>query len=316
MSKTKVFALLHGLYPRSESLAQTTRDVGRKRKTEEDLLLAQKKDTAHLLALQKKHGFAFLEDGMLSWQDIFRPIIEATDGIAVGPLTRWFDNNCFFRQPIIIKQVRLNEEKLAQVFTPLEKNWKVTIPSPFLFAKLSASDRFSFEERLTQTTMLVKQLILYLEKQGASFILLAEPAIPYYGFSKKEETLFVKALSCVLPKEKKATIALHLYFGDATPIVKALSKVKVGIDAVGIDFAKTNLSSLPKRLPFGIIAGIIEGRNSLIEKDKDIIAFVKKIIKTYKPEVLYITHNAPLELLPETVAVKKVALLGSIQKKI
>lgn len=316
MSKTKVFSLLHGIYPRSEDLAQTTRDVGRKRKTAEDLIAAQKKDTNHLLALQKKHGFLYVEDGMLLWQDIFRPIVEAADGITVGSLTRWFDNNCFFRQPIITKQVKLNEEKLAQFFIPQEKNWKVTIPSPFLFAKLSASERFSFEERLTQTTMLIKQLIVYLEKQGVSFIQLAEPAVPYYGLSKKEELLFVKSLGSIIPKEKKAIIAVHFYFGDTASIVKVLSKAKVGIDAVGIDFVKTNLASLPKRLPYAIIAGVVEGRNSLIEKDKDIIAFVKKIIRTYKPEVLYITHNAPLELLPEIVAVKKVALLGSIAKKL
>ncbi len=205
---------------------------------------------------------------------------------------------------------------IDKFFTPQEKNWKVTIPSPFLFAKLSASDRFSFEERLVQATMLVKQLISYLEKQGVSFIQLAEPSIPYYGFSKKEEVLFIKSITNTIPKEKKATIAVHFYFGDATPIIKVLCKTKIGIDAVGIDFAKTNLSSLPKRLPYAIIAGVIEGRNSLIEKEKDIISFVRKIIKTYKPEVLYITHNAPLELLPETVAAKKLALLGSIAKKI
>lgn len=316
MSKTKVFSLLHGIYPRSESLAQTTRDVGRKRKTEDDLLVAQKKDTNYLLTQQKKHGFPFLEDGMLVWQDIFRPIVLSSDGMTVGSLTRWFDNNCFYRQPIILKQIKLNEEKLSKFFVPLDKNWKVTIPSPFLFAKLALSDKFSFEERLIQTTMLIKQLIAYLEKQGASFIQLAEPAIPYYGFSKKEESLFIKSISTIIPKEKKAIIAVHFYFGDASKIVKALSKSKIGIDAVGIDFAKTNLSSLPKRLPYTIIAGVVEGRNSLIEKDKDIIAFVKKLIKTYKSEVLYITHNASFELLPETVAVKKVALLGSIVKKI
>ncbi len=90
---TKVISFIHGIYPRSESLAQMTRDVGRKRKTEEELLAAQKKDTNHLLALQKKHGFLYGEDGMLLWQDIFRPIVEATDGMIVGPLTRWFDNN-------------------------------------------------------------------------------------------------------------------------------------------------------------------------------------------------------------------------------
>ena len=84
---------------------------------------------------------------------------------------------------------------------------------------------------------------------------------------------------------------------------------------MGIDFIKTNLSALPKRIPFVLIAGVIDGQNSLIEKEKDIIAFVRKLIKIYKPEVLYITHNASLELLPEAIAAKKVAMLGTIQKK-
>lgn len=317
MTKTSIFSFLHGIYPRSETLARVSRDFDRNRKSESDLKISQKKDLSVLFSQQKKLGFTYIEDGKLSWQDIFRPIIEATDGMSVGSLTRWFDNNCFFRQPVITKPLHLNKEKMTSFFNPVTptQKWKVTLPSPFLFAKLAQSPNFSFEQILEQTTAIIKQLIEYLQEQGVLFIQLNEPAIPYYSVSKKEQLLFAKALTNLLPGDKKIKIAVNFYFGDAQAIVKTLIEKEVPIDAVGIDFTRTNLSSLPASMPFDTIAGVLEGRNSLIEKEQNIIAFIKKIIKTYNRDILYITHNSDLDLLPQNVAAKKIELLGKIQER-
>src|SRR5205085_868430 len=68
-----------------------------------------------------------------------------------------------------------------------------------------------------------------------------------------------------VPNENdKARLAVHFYFGDAAPFVTALNNQSIA-DIVGVDFYKTSLSSLPKKLTFDLIAGILDGRNSLIE---------------------------------------------------
>lgn len=314
---TKVISFIHGIYPRSETLVKVSRDVDRKRKSAQDLEKAIKKDLHTLVLQQEKLGFSYIEDGKLSWQDIFRPIVEASENILEGTLTRWFDNNAFFRQPIITGRLQLNEEKIADFFPKIteKEKWKVTLPSPYLFAKLATSPKNQgFDKIFEQTTDIISDIVRFLDKKGVSFIQLNEPSLPYYTASKKELIAFIKAISKIAAKKGLAKLSVHFYFGDSALIIKELVKAKVAVDAIGIDFIKTNLSALPKRIPYDIIAGIVEGRNSLLEKEKTLKAFVKKIIKTQKPNVLYLTNNSDLQFLPETAAVKKVELLGKLQK--
>lgn len=310
---TKVTSFIHGIYPRSDTLAQVSRDVDRKRKNLTDLQHSQKKDLNSLIKKQQK--FLFVEDGKLSWQDIFRPIVETAENVSEGTLTRWFDNNAFFRKPLITGKMRINEEKIKNYFPKISKNgkWKVTIPSPYLFAKLSESEK-DFASTLEQTTSVIKDLIVYLDKLGVAFIQLNEPAVVYYETSKKEKELFVHAISKLASTKRISQLAVHFYFGDCAPIVAELVKAKVPLDAIGVDFVKTNLTSLPTVMPYAIIAGIIEGRNSLLEKEQNLKSFVKKLIKAKKTDVLYLTNNSDLQFLPEKVAAKKVELLEKLQR--
>ncbi len=314
---TNITSFIHGIYPRSENYVQTSRDVDRKRKTKKELETQYKKDLKNLLALQKQAGFAYIEDGKLSWHDIFRPIVASTNGFEVGALTRWFDNNNFFRQPVITGKLEVSTKKLAAFFpeiTPVKK-WKVTLPSPFTFAKLSAdSHNKSFEETLEEITKLLATIITYLDKKGVQLIQLNETYLPYHGGTKKEKELFVKALNKFSEAKKTTRLAVQFYFGDAAAILSDSTYPK--IDIIGIDFYKTNLSALPKDMPYDIIAGIIEGRNSLLEQETVLKTFVEKIVKTLKPKNLYLSSNSDLELLPEPVAKKKIELLGKLQKNI
>lgn len=314
---TKVTSFIHGLYPRSEELVQTSRNFDRKRQTLRELKEQQKKDLENLLKLEKTSKLAFFEDGKLPWQDIFRPLVEASSGMEVGPLTRWFDNNCFFRQPVITGRIQLDEKKLNAFFPKITpaKQWKVTLPSPFMFAKLADSPKEAdFEKTLDQITKLLSKVFVYLEEKGVSFIQLNEPYIPYNQSKKSEIKLLINALSVLQKKKGKMTLALHSYFGDSGPLVAAVADSKTA-DAVGIDFFKTALSTLPKKLPVSVIAGVVEGRNSLLEDKKELQTFTEKAIQYLQPDVLYLTNNSDLQLLPEPVAKEKVKLLGEIAGK-
>ncbi len=314
MSNVKTF--IHGVYPRSTAFVQTSRDVDRKRKEFSELKEQHKKDFNVLLAEQKAAGFDYVEDGKLNWQDVFRPIVDATTGMEVGPLTRWFDNNSFYRQPIISGKVKIDPKKLDRFFSDLPEDlWKVTLPSPFHFAKVTDDTTTkSFEKTLASITEIYSDLLVYLAKKKVKFVQFNEPYIPYHKIKKAEIVLLGKSLTQL--KKVKSTIifAVNGYFGDTTNLVTALSGNSV-IDVLGIDFVHTSLVSLPKKLPHDIIAGVVEGRNSLIEEKKTIVTFVEKALKHFQPKTLYISNNSDLDLLPESVAKEKIALLGKIRKE-
>lgn len=314
MSNIKAF--IHGIYPRSNILAQTTRDFDRKRVTLADVKKQQKKDGADLEKVQKEAKLDYYEDGKLAWQDIFRPLVEATNGMEVGALTRWFDNNSFYRQPIINGKLKLSPKNLDDYFVNQPENkWKVSLPSPFTLAKVSEdTTTASFEETLASITQVYSDLFSYLTKRKVAFIQLNEPYIPYHKVKKTEIVLLAKALLQLKKAKGNAILAVNGYFGDTALLVSALSG-NTAVDILGIDFFYTALSTLPKEIPHDIIAGVVDGRNSLMEEKATIKAFVQKASKQFGKRTIYLSNNSDLDLLPEEVAKKKVALLGEIAKK-
>jgi len=313
---SKVAAFIHGVYPRSDILSQTSRDFDRQRLTLSDLEKQRRKDFDELIKQQKASSFELLEDGKLSWQDIFRPIVESTSGMEVGALTRWFDNNTFYRQPIISGKLKLDSKKLDKFFlSTIDRKWKVTLASPFTFAKLT-EDTFStsFEKTLDSIIEIYIELLAYLETKKYHFVQFNEPFIPYNKLKKSEIILFKKSLSKLKEVKRDFVFAVSGYFGNTAELVKTLAESDV-VDVLGIDFVTTPLSSLPKKLDKDIIAGVVDGRNSLLEEKNVIKSFVEKAIKHFGDKTIYLSNNSDLDLLPETVAKEKIKLLGIVRKE-
>jgi len=71
-------AFAPGIYPRSERLVQATRDLDRGRTSQKAVDEQVERDLAELVSVQQQAGLDLLTDGMLRWQDLFRPMLEAT----------------------------------------------------------------------------------------------------------------------------------------------------------------------------------------------------------------------------------------------
>src|SRR4249919_297259 len=95
----KLEAFAPGMYPRSEALVQATRDLDRGRTTQADVDGQVESDLEELIGVQQAAGLDLLSDGMLRWQDHFRPLLEAAEGLETGALTRFLDTNTFYRAP-------------------------------------------------------------------------------------------------------------------------------------------------------------------------------------------------------------------------
>ena len=70
-------AFAPGIYSRSEALVQATRDLDRGRTSAEAVPQQAGRDLLELLSVQRAAGLDLLSDGLLGWQDIFRPLAEA-----------------------------------------------------------------------------------------------------------------------------------------------------------------------------------------------------------------------------------------------
>src|SRR5437660_9825188 len=129
-------AFIPGLYPRSEALVQATRDLDRGRTTPEAVDEQVERDLAELVSAQQAAALDLLADGMLRWQDHFRPLLESAEGLETGALTRFLDTNTFYRAPQASSETPRLAEPLDERFVaPLPGPRLVTLPSPFALAK-------------------------------------------------------------------------------------------------------------------------------------------------------------------------------------
>src|SRR5205823_4998605 len=118
-------AFVPGIYPRSEALVQATRDLDRGRTSQKAVEEQVERDLAELVSVQQAAGLDLLADGMLRWQDHFRPLLEAAEGLETGALTRFLDTNTFYRAPQA-------SSSAARLDRPLDERYIAPLPGPRL----------------------------------------------------------------------------------------------------------------------------------------------------------------------------------------
>lgn len=307
---------LVGAFPRSERLVELTRAADRGKASATDLDAAYDRDTVALASLQKEAGLNFFVDGQLNWQDLFRPFLELFTGIRLGSLTRWFDNNTFYKTPIITEKTTFRGNNLNRYFRidllPTEGSMKAILPGPYTFAKMSENaSGFSFKELVDNLAHSVKEAVFELRKLGYSNFQFNEPMLCFRDISSEQLTIAKDGYETCVKGIESRTL-LHTYFGDAAPVIDSL--LDFPVDCIGIDLYATSIESLAEyKFDREICCGCIDGRNSLLESSQDLSKTVGAIRNDLEPRAIIVGPNCDLDFLPYPVAEKKVQLLSQLR---
>lgn len=288
-------AFIPGLYARSEALVQATRDLDRGRTTPEAVDEQVGRDQAELVSAQQTAGLDLLADGMLRWQDVFRPLVEAADGLETGALTRFLDTNTFYRAPSATTDAPKLGGPLGEVYvTPLSGPRIVTLPSPFALAQGTG---------VTPKTMADAVLKPALSGIDAELVVLEEP------FLARDDQASPGDLADALDSLSGGSkLALWLTFGDAGRLLDS-GLADLPVDAIGIDFYATRVDSIPEGFEKLLLAGVLDARSSVLEEPREIAAFVQQLQDRGVSEVALVP-NGDLQYVSEPVAREKVARLG------
>jgi 5-methyltetrahydropteroyltriglutamate--homocysteine methyltransferase len=289
-----VKAFAPGIYPRSEALVQATRDLDRGRTSEQAVAEQVERDFRELVAAQKQAGLDLLSDGMLRWQDLFRPLAEAADGLEARPLTRFLDTNTFYRAVLVDGEPRLR--------TPLPApglpsgGWLATLPSPYAFSR--AADGRASAQALA-ADVLAPQIEAW-ANAGCALVVLSEPFLARTGDA-------AEAVAALSELPSGVPLALQVVFGDASSLLDDLADAPV--TAVGVDFYLTSIEAVPEDYPREILAGVVDARSSALEDTAEIGAFVERLSER-SPAGIALVPNGDLQFVPETIAREKLACLG------
>lgn len=286
-----------GIYPRSEALVQATRDLDRGRTSPEEVDSRFAADLAGLVAAQQEAELDLVSDGMLRWQDLFRPLVEASSGLEAGPLTRFLDTNTFFRSPRVTSGGPKLEQPLDDGYVaPVPGLRVVTLPSPFAFSRGTEVTPSAFAKGV------LKPQIEALE--DVELVVLSEP------FLAAEEDPDLDALAEALELLPRASpIALQLTFGNSK---KALERglADLPVEAVGVDFYATHPTDIPMGMRKRLLAGVVDARSSALEDPGVLRAFAARLDARGVAEI-DLVPNGDLQFVPEPIAREKLARLGA-----
>lgn len=283
-----------GIYPRSDALIQATRDLDRGRTSEAAVDEQLANDVAALVAAQEEAGLDLLSDGMLGWQDLFRPLAERTDGVTARPLARFLDTNTFYRALIVEGEPALREPVPAPDLP--RGRWVGTLPSPLALA--SAAHKAASAETFA-ANVLVPQIEAWADG-GCALVVLSDPFLAREKGSEEE-------LSALRELPDGVPYVLQLPFGDSAGVLEDLADAPV--DGIGVDFYATSLESVPEDYPKEIVAGVIDSRSSALENPEGVAEFCQQLLQR-NPAGISLSPNGDLQFVPAPIARQKLTRLG------
>jgi 5-methyltetrahydropteroyltriglutamate--homocysteine methyltransferase len=286
-------AFAPGIYPRSEALVQATRDLDRGRTTQEAVDAQVERDLEELISVQQAAGLDLFADGMLRWQDLFRPLVEASTGLEPGPMTRFLDTNTFWFAPRQTDGApKLRQPLDERYVAPLPGPRLVTLPSPWAFAMSS---------ELTAKEIAEGVLKPEIDALDAELVVLSEP---FLGREERPDLgTLAEALEVLAGGPE---LAIQFTFGEAKRVLEA-GAADLPVGAVGIDFYATHVSDIPAG--FGgkkLLAGVIDARSSALEDPQEIASFVAQL----EVDEVALVPNGDLQYVSEPIARQKLARLG------
>lgn len=281
--------LVYGIYPRNERLRLAIGRYERGGMDKEDLAKVINEEKNNFYELMKSEKIDFFTDPLFNWHDIFRPLAANIEGMSIGPLTRYFDNNTFYRKPIVNHIGKLQDIFHPKSFgeyelpypaysIPESSNYTVFLPGIGTFYNLSESkmEWRNFRENLVD---LYNEIIL---KNKGKTVFFYEP-------SPRELDIYSSF-------KEKVIIGLPRKVSDLS-----LRDVNV-FSIVGEDiFTNSKHCEIP-----GI--PVLKAKTTRLEEN--LIGSLKPYSNDF-PEVI-ITHDDYLDFLPRKISDLKVKTLGGV----
>ncbi|MGH9713718.1 MAG: hypothetical protein ACRD5M_10525 [Candidatus Acidiferrales bacterium] len=331
--------------PELQILRKTIAALDRGDRNTADLLEAENEMTRRAIADQMKAGLDVVTDGQVRWYDPISHLAGKLENVKIRGLLRFFDTNCYFRQPVLsgmpvrrgallVEEYAFARNALGHLPTPKAKAGKLSIKpvltGPYTLAKFSlfehsgngAPDSLaSLEARAMAYAEALAAEIGALAAYGAELIQVDEPAAIKFP---EDWAIFEKSLAPLTQARDKARaggshieLALYFYFHDCTELYEKL--VKLPVDIIGLDFTyNPKLADLiaaagsPK--PLGL--GLVDARNTRLE-DPDVLAWqIERLLSKIDGGRAYLGPSAGLEYLPRDRAFAKLELLGKVRESL
>ena len=260
-----------------------------------------------ILDEQKKAGIELFTDGQLIWQDFLCHQVTKIEGFKMTGLTRYFDNNAYYRVPVAESKLKLKDNIISDEFELAYKTQPQTkaVLSCYSLGELSKNEFYNNkEEFVMDIANIINKEAKNLVKKGAKYIQLDEPSLLW---ADKNDLEIAKEAINKIRNGVDAKFFLATYYKDASNIFPEI--LDFNVDVIGLDFVEgyeKHLELLKEyKTKKEIQAGIVDGRTTKMEKREEIKNKINNIIDCCDADTFFLSPNTGLELLPYVKASEK-----------
>jgi len=254
-------------------------------------------------------GIDVINDGQVRWDDLLAPFARAWDGCDRGPLERFYDNNTYFRQPVITGPITTGGTTLVRDFEfarrAVRGQLKAAVCGPLTFATLAEDRHYrSLEERTLAVAEAIAAEIRGLGAAGATLVDVEEPALVAHPEHFTLARAAIERLAAA-----GVPLALQTYFFPADPLLDALAAFPVAQVGIDVRSRETHVLEKLNALRQTVVLGVVDARNTRVETEGELVGLIEAALKRIPADYLWLAPTTGLEYLPHDVAVQKLKAL-------
>ncbi len=323
---TDVVSTTAGYFPRPDYLIETLKEVQGYQKQDmgpeaeekvEDVFREGRED---VIEIQESAGIDLVTEGQLSWDDIIAFPTTRIDGVEMGGIVRFYDNNRFYREPKVVDNLSHSGEitvgQYEEAAEIASNDVKPVVAGAYSLARLSKNEYYdSDDEYRGAFADVVNEELKALEDAGAETIQLDEPSLTGVNDEGVDVDEGIETIERSL-KGIDADVVVTTYFGEITEAYPRLLDIA---DGVGIDLVagEENINAVEEYGADGALAvGCMNARNTRLEPVDELVGTVDTVLEHAEPETTYVSPSCGLDFLPWTVMREKVQRLGEAAEEV
>ncbi|MFB6070598.1 MAG: 5-methyltetrahydropteroyltriglutamate--homocysteine methyltransferase [Halanaeroarchaeum sp.] len=308
----QLVATTPGLYPLPDDAKERLSDLKGHQKgdliggdEDEQIVEVYDEVRADLVATQREAGLDRIVEGQARWDDMLAHPLAVHDSVETGGIVRYYDNNNFYRDPIVRGDLDFDGDMAAdlEAAADLTENLQAVVPGPYTLAALATDEHYGDEAAFldAMAEFLVGEVEAF---PSVETLFVLEPSLVT---DPPEEGLDARASEAIdaVATAIDADVVVQTYWGSLTETVHA-HLLDADVDAIGYDFVTDHEDSLANIAEYGtkddVALGIVDGQNTLVEEPETILERVEWIDQQTPPaqdfDTVYLTSNTELFYLP------------------
>ncbi|BAD85635.1 methionine synthase II (cobalamin-independent) [Thermococcus kodakarensis KOD1] len=296
-----------GSYPKPRWLLRmyNLRELGRL--PEEDFREAVRDASVAVLREHERAGIDIPWDGEMGRSEMTEYFTAKIAGFKFyGPIRVW--GNAYFNKAAAVSKLEYREPLVLDEFRWVKENTtreiiKVPITGPYTIAEWSFNEYYSSKEELAfDLAKILNKEFKLLEKEGATFIQIDEPAMLNHP---DEVSIAVEAINRAV-KGVKVKFGLHVCYSNYYLLADYFDDIKVSqfaLEAANRNFR--DLDYLKKLTHQELGFGVVDVHNPRVESPEEVAKAIRKVMEYIEPERLYINPDCGLKLLDRRIAYQK-----------